>query len=88
MLREPEDVRTKTGDPFKVYTPFWRALTALGAPSVPSAGPKDDPGLSKKIASDRLADWKLLPKSRIGRAECVRRGHPASRGLTPASTPF
>jgi deoxyribodipyrimidine photo-lyase len=24
LLREPEDVRTKSGEPFKVYTPFWR----------------------------------------------------------------
>jgi deoxyribodipyrimidine photo-lyase len=61
MLREPEDVRTKTGDPFKVYTPFWRALTALGAPSARLPAPKTITGLSKKITSDKLADWKLLP---------------------------
>ena len=61
MLREPEEVRTKTGDPYKVYTPFWRALTALGAPSAPAPAPKSLTPRSQKIASARLADWKLLP---------------------------
>ena len=62
LLREPEDVRTKSGEPFKVYTPFWRALTALGAPSAPLAAPKSFPSAKKKLASDRLADWHLLPE--------------------------
>lgn len=61
MLREPEEVRTKSGDPFKVYTPFWRALTALGAPSAPVPAPKSITPPSKKIASGKLADWQLLP---------------------------
>ena len=37
LLREPEEVRTKAGDPFKVYTPFWRSAYALGPPSTPAA---------------------------------------------------
>ena len=61
MLREPEEVRTKAGDPFKVYTPFWRALTALGAPSAPIPAPKSITPPTKKPTSDRLEDWKLLP---------------------------
>ncbi len=61
MLREPEEVRTKSGDPFKVYTPFWRALTALGAPSAPVPAPKSITPPQKKLTSDRLADVKLLP---------------------------
>lgn len=61
MLREPEEVRTKTGDPFKVYTPFWRSLTALGPPSAPLPAPKALPNVAKKVPSDRLTDWKLLP---------------------------
>ncbi len=61
LLREPEDVRTKAGEPFKVYTPFWRALMALGAPGAPLPAPKSVPGLDQSVASDRLADWTLLP---------------------------
>jgi len=30
LLREPWDVKTKTGGPFRVYTPFWNALRSLG----------------------------------------------------------
>lgn len=61
LLREPEDVRTKAGEPFKVYTPYWRALTALGAPSAPLAAPRSLSTVTRKVASDRLADWQLLP---------------------------
>jgi deoxyribodipyrimidine photo-lyase len=61
LLREPEEVRTKAGDPFKVYTPFWRALTALGPPSAPLAAPKSLSTMRRKVASDPLEDWQLLP---------------------------
>lgn len=61
LMREPEEVRTRTGDPFKVYTPFWRAVSALGPLSAPLPAPKAMTGVSKKVASDRLMDWKLLP---------------------------
>jgi len=35
LLFEPEAVRTKTGDPYKVFTPFWRAALS-GAPPRPA----------------------------------------------------
>ena len=39
LLREPEEVATKAGDPFRVYTPFWRSHTAEGiAPPRPRPG--------------------------------------------------
>ena len=62
LLREPEDVRTKANEPFKVYTPFWRALTALGAPAQPLPAPQRIRMPSRKVASDVLADWGLLPE--------------------------
>lgn len=61
LLREPEDIRTKAGDPFKVYTPFWRSLIALGPPARPLPPPRAVPMPDRKVASDRLADWKLRP---------------------------
>ncbi len=61
LLREPEEVRTKAGDPFKVYTPFWRALAGLGTPAKPVPSPKVIPGWSGKVASDTLQSWQLLP---------------------------
>lgn len=39
LLQEPWDVKTKVGDFFKVYTPFWKAVNALPAPSAPLPAP-------------------------------------------------
>ena len=33
LLVEPDALRTKGGTPFRVYTPFWRALAAQGEPA-------------------------------------------------------
>jgi len=40
LLIEPDAITTKTGGPFKVYTPFWRALVARGEPRRPAPAPK------------------------------------------------
>ena len=59
-LLPPGAVTTGSGDPYKIYTPFMKATLAaidhfdvLGEPSLTS--PQSWP------ASDRLADWNLLP---------------------------
>ena len=62
LLHEPWELATKAGTPFRVYTPFSRALfAALPTPPVPApkAQPAIDIGL--RLDSDRLADWHLLP---------------------------
>ncbi|MEQ8666584.1 MAG: deoxyribodipyrimidine photo-lyase [Rhodospirillales bacterium] len=41
LLFEPESVSTKSGDPFKVFTPFWRACQTLDDPSGHTAPPDD-----------------------------------------------
>lgn len=61
LLREPEEIRTQAGEPFKVYTPFWRALSAKGPPASPLPAPTKVMAAAKKVVSDRLADWRLLP---------------------------
>lgn len=40
LLFEPWQVKTKTGDPFKVFTPFWRACLALPPPPAPIPAPR------------------------------------------------
>ena len=40
LLREPWEVRTGKGDRYSVFTPFWRAHLALGAPPAPLPAPK------------------------------------------------
>ncbi|MBI1210700.1 MAG: deoxyribodipyrimidine photo-lyase [Alphaproteobacteria bacterium] len=59
LLCEPWMVKTKTGEPFKVFTPFWRAcLTQEVRAPIPT--PKRLRPHAR-IRSDDLAAWKLLP---------------------------
>ena len=59
LLHEPWALKTKTGEkPFRVFTPFWKAMRALEVDK-----PLPAPGNLKhhKVESDKLKDWKLLP---------------------------
>lgn len=62
LLHEPSKVKTGAGGPYKVYSPFWRALFASGEPRGPVDTPKSLKPFGGKLTSERLADWKLLPK--------------------------
>ncbi|AWK86736.1 cryptochrome/photolyase family protein [Azospirillum thermophilum] len=61
LLHEPWTVRTKTGGPFRVFTPFWRALQQMPPPPPPTRAPHALPPPAAPVAGDRLADWHLLP---------------------------
>ena len=39
LLNEPWEVKSKAGEPLKVYTPYWRAAQARGAPRAPLPKP-------------------------------------------------
>jgi deoxyribodipyrimidine photo-lyase len=59
LLFEPWEIATQGGKPFRVFTPFWRALRERPAPGVPHPAPRR---LSfHKIKSEKLSDWDLLP---------------------------
>ena len=60
LLYEPWETETKTGGPYKVFTPFWKALQAKGDPPAPRAAP-DKLAAGPAASSDSLADWGLLP---------------------------
>ena len=59
LLAEPWEVKTGNGDPYKVFTPFWRALSQFSF-DAPLAAPKKLSRV-KDIATDHLDDWGLLP---------------------------
>jgi deoxyribodipyrimidine photo-lyase len=61
LMFEPEALRTKGGDPYKVYTPFWRAATATSGPAQPLPAPRTIPPPAQWPKSDKLADWSLRP---------------------------
>lgn len=60
-LLPPGTARTGSGGLFKIYTPFWRALSAQMPPPQPVPGPDRLDAPAQWPASDRLADWQLLP---------------------------
>jgi deoxyribodipyrimidine photo-lyase len=46
LLHEPWALRTQAGQPFRVFTPFWRAFLAGPEPAVPLPAPRAVPALS------------------------------------------
>jgi deoxyribodipyrimidine photo-lyase len=71
LLHEPWTIATGSGGPYRVYTPFWKAVAARGVPDpghahvrlrAPEAWP----------ASDRLQDWRLGAAMRRGGAVVAR----------------
>jgi len=61
LLVEPWALKTGSGGPYRVYTPFSRSDRALGLPRQPIPAPRRIPMPAKKTASDDLASLKLLP---------------------------
>lgn len=61
LLHEPSKLKTKSGGPYRVYTPFWRALEGGQEPDDPLPAPKSLPSPSRWPKSETLKDWTLLP---------------------------
>ena len=61
LLFEPWELKTQAGNPFKVFTPFWRTAMNAPAPRIPMPAPKKLRGFAGKLESDALKSWKLLP---------------------------
>jgi deoxyribodipyrimidine photo-lyase len=62
LLYEPEIVRTRGGDPFKVFTPFWNACRALGDPLPPAPAPSRLEPPEAWPVSEPIAGLGLLPQ--------------------------
>ncbi len=62
-LVPPGTVTTQAGDPYKIYTPFWKSLRDHMPPPEPGQAPKrlDPPGNWPE--SDAIESWELLPHS-------------------------
>ena len=62
LLYEPVHVATKQGNPYQVFTPFWRALLAREEPAEPAATPRKLlPLTGKKLKSVTIDSLSLLP---------------------------
>ena len=59
LLFEPWTITTGDGNPYRVFTPFWRACLERGVDREPVPAPSSIEGV--KVRSDVLDDWGLLP---------------------------
>ena len=61
MLFEPNTYSTQSGDPYKVFTPFWNQIVKRDDPSPPLARPRKMPPPVRGVESLQLGDLELLP---------------------------
>lgn len=59
-LADPAAIRTGTGGRYRIFTPFWRSLSAILPPPSPVPAPDHLHGPTG-VTSDRIEDWALLP---------------------------
>lgn len=60
VLAEPQDVRTQSGTPYRVFTPFWNALREREV-TPPLPAPDAVATRADAPESEALDDWGLLP---------------------------
>ncbi|WP_267386685.1 deoxyribodipyrimidine photo-lyase [Sphingomonas sp. GC_Shp_3] len=60
-LAPPGSLTTGSGGPYKIYTPFWRALQQRMPPPEPQLAPDVIPAPPHWPHGERLSDWALLP---------------------------
>lgn len=61
LLHEPTMVKTGSGGPYRVYTPFWRSFSGAAEPREPAPAPTAINAFGNAISSEALNDWHLLP---------------------------
>ncbi len=61
LLHEPTKVLTGAGGPYKVYSPFWRALEKLDPPRAPLPAPDTLINCNQNLDSLTISDLGLLP---------------------------
>lgn len=61
VLVPPEQVKSGAGTPYKIYTPYWRALQEQLPPADPLPPPERVHAPSQWPRTDDLDSWELLP---------------------------
>ena len=60
-LTPPDDIRTGGGGRYRMFTPWWRAMSDRMPPPAPHRAPATMAGVKDQPRGDALADWRLLP---------------------------
>lgn len=61
LLFEPEYMVTGSGDPYRVFTPFYKSCLKQAAPGAGLAAPASLPRVPDGVESDKLETWNLQP---------------------------
>ena len=88
LLTEPWQMKTKQDGPYKVFTPYWKAVRAAGEIPEPLPMPDEMTFISKTPQSDRLMDWDLLPSKPNWAAAFPDTWTPGSEGATGRLSDF
>ena len=88
LLFEPWEVRTKSGEPFKVFTPFWRACLAQSTSRALLPRPKHLRTHARAPPSDPLSAWKLTPHAPNWAASFESEWKPGEAGAAAALRHF
>jgi len=64
LLFEPWEIHSRDGNPFQVFTPFWRTCLAPGEPGDPAPKPRSIPAPARWPCSLALDELELLPRLR------------------------
>lgn len=80
LLFEPGRVLNQSGEPFKVFTPFWRHCLRQPEPPLPLPAPKSLAGHQQRLASENLDDWGLTPRKPDWARTWRQHWHPGPEG--------
>jgi deoxyribodipyrimidine photo-lyase len=80
LLHEPTQLKTGSGGPYRVYTPFWRAFGDSCHPRPPVDAPKTLERFKGAVASENLVSWSLLPTGPDWSGEIAEEWEPGEAG--------
>jgi deoxyribodipyrimidine photo-lyase len=88
LLHEPWLLKTGAGGPFKVYSPFWRALVGNVEPRQPVPAPRALRAYGGHVTGERLEDWALVPRQPDWATAFPENWAPGERGAHAALDAF
>ncbi|HXI86161.1 MAG TPA: deoxyribodipyrimidine photo-lyase [Parvularculaceae bacterium] len=88
LLREPWELKTGSGGPYKLFTPFWRALKKAGPARSPVPAPENAAPPSRMPPSEQLTEWGLLPRRPDWASEFADSWAPGESGAEAALIRF
>jgi deoxyribodipyrimidine photo-lyase len=88
LLVEPWQITKRDGEPYRVFTPFWKTMRSKGQPNEPIASPARFPIATCVPTGDRLDDWRLAPSDPDWAAAFPGRWQPGERGAHARLTAF